>query len=119
MRWDSERENAMAGDAAAEKWAFCTLGRGAFAERMAEIRILVGRFGGEARAMSDGAELSFTPSEGLEPALASLVEKERQCCSTLRLSIEADQGSVRLRVIADGDDRPTIQAFARALATPK
>ncbi len=100
-----------------EQWPFCTLSRNAFSERMAEIRAMVAQFDGQAQATVDGAVLSFPPRDCLQLALAALVEKERQCCAMLRLSIEADHGSVRFIIKADGDERAAIQAFAGAMAT--
>ncbi len=101
---------------AGEAWQFCSLDGGAFTERMAEIGSTVARFRGQARPTSEGMELVFAAQDGLRSALDTLIEKERECCETLGLTVEEREGAVSLRIAARDCDRPAIQAFATRLA---
>jgi hypothetical protein len=97
-------------------WQFCSLDGKAFAERMAEIEALVAGFGGRARRTDEGMELVFAMKDGLRSALDALVEKERQCCQTLALSVAVRDGTLALRIAAPEPERGALNGFAARFA---
>ena len=105
-------------EAAGGTWSFCSLTREAFADRMTEIDGVMARFAGQAHVTNDGVVLTFVAQDGLRAALDTLIAQERQCCETLTLTVEAEDGQTVLRISAPEPDRDAVRALAgRAAAS--
>jgi hypothetical protein len=63
----------------------------------------------EVEARPDGALLSFRNSPHVRNELSSIVEAEAECCSFLKLSVDADGERLVLAVLAPPDAMPVVR----------
>ena len=52
--------------------------------------------------LEDGFRFHFAPADGLVPAIAAMIDAERQCCRFLRFSLTAEPGEGSLTLDVTG-----------------
>lgn len=67
----------------------------------------------QVRTLPEGLRLEFVAASGLVPRIASVIERERQCCQFLRFRLEVSPGLGAIALEVDGP--PGTAAFFAGL----
>jgi hypothetical protein len=89
----------------------CSLTADAASQRAEEFRELAARALVGRRRTGSEVVLRFQTGEGVAEQVASLAERERECCPFLAIDVERRDGEVALRIGAEPDARGALDVF--------